>query len=158
MKTFRLCIIRNREHNDVMNKFMKLNSSWHIVYFKSYLLTDYQVIIALEKIFWQGFCVCFLCGIVSVSKLCFDSYEYTSKSSHERPFHRRNRLLFLLLYMLLILCRCFFLMISGLWNCSYFVNNFVKRYPQLCTKMIWTSWPCWSSISLLQSGKVLHLW
>lgn len=41
-----------------------------------------------------GFCVCFLCGIVSVFKLCFDSYECTSNASHERPFHKRNRLLF----------------------------------------------------------------
>lgn len=42
----------------------------------------------------MGFCVCFLCGIVSVFKLCFDGYECTSNASHERPFHKRNRLLF----------------------------------------------------------------
>lgn len=36
----------------------------------------------------------FFCGIVSVFKLCFNIYVYISEDSHERPFHRRNRLFF----------------------------------------------------------------
>lgn len=136
MKKIRLCIIQNREHYDVMNKFMKLNFSRYIEHFKSYLLTGKLKVIWLPgnhsfgKYILVGFCGFFCVGFFvfssSVLKVMNTQVRLHMKG-HERWFHRRNRLLFILLYMLLILLRCFFLMILGLWNISYFVNNFVKK-------------------------------